>query len=174
MSASATRLLPVARIVKSFGSNGEVIIRYSPQFNEDIDLKRPVFIYFDGLPVPFFIISTKDRGKSNSLVQIRTISDQKAAEEIIGEYIYIENIESDSTQESQIAEIIGYSVEDSRLGKIGLISDIYYYPNNPCLAITSHTTQKELLLPIHEDLISVVDHKKKLIKVTAPDGLFEL
>jgi 16S rRNA processing protein RimM len=166
--------LPVARIVKSFGSNGEIIIRYSPQFDDDIDTKRPVFIYFDGLPVPFFITSVKDRGKSDALIQLRTISDQKAAEEIIGEYIYIECAESDSVQENQIEEIIGYSVEDKRLGKIGSVSDIYYYPNNPCLAITSYTTHQEHLLPIHEDLISAIDHKKKSITVIAPDGLFEL
>ena len=95
------------------------------------------------------------------------------AEEIIGEYIYIESTESDIRQDDKIADIIGYSVEDKRLGKIGAISDIYYYPNNPCLAIISYNTQEEFLLPIHEDLISAIDHKKRIIKVIAPAGLFE-
>ena len=174
MLASATKLLPVARIVKSFGSDGEVIIRYSPQFDKDIDKKRPVFIYFDGLPVPFFIVSAKDRGKNDSLVQFRTITDQKMAEEIIGEYVYIESTDSDIGEDDQMEEIIGYIVEDKQLGKIGSISDIYYYPNNPCFGITSHTTQEELLLPIHEDLITEINHKKRVIKIIAPDGLFDL
>jgi len=166
--------LPVARIVKSFGSNGEVIIRYSPKFDKDIDTKEPVFIYFDGLPVPFFIVSTKDRGKTDSLVQFRTITDQKAAEEIIGEYLYIEPVEAETDEQIADTVIIGYTVKDKQLGTIGTISDIYYYPNNPCLAITSRNTQEELLLPIHEDLISSIDHSKKLIEVIVPNGLFDL
>ena len=166
--------MPVARIVKSFGSNGEVIIRYSPQFDEDIDTKRPVFIYFDGLPVPFFIVSIKDRGKTDSLVQFRTITDQKSAEEIAGEYLYVECSESDMETGDKIVEIIGYTVKDESLGDIGIVSDIYYYPNNPCFAITPHNREEELLLPIHEDLILTIDHKKRVIKVIAPAGLFEL
>ena len=49
-------LLPVAQIVKSYDVNGEVMIRMTSGILDDYNFKKePVFIYFDGLPVPFFI-----------------------------------------------------------------------------------------------------------------------
>ena len=55
MQKSANILLPVAKVLKSFGTDGGVILRYNDQAPDGFSLKEPVFIYFDGLPVPFFI-----------------------------------------------------------------------------------------------------------------------
>ena len=50
-------LLRVAQVVKSYDVNGEVVIRLSSGVLEDYNFKKePVFIIFDGLPVPFFKI----------------------------------------------------------------------------------------------------------------------
>ena len=55
----------IAQVLKSNGTDGELLISFFDIGPEDIDLQEPVFIYFDGLPVPFFIRSFRQRGNDN-------------------------------------------------------------------------------------------------------------
>lgn len=48
-------LIQVARILKSNGTDGELLISFRDIAPEDIDTQEPVFIYCDGLPVPFLL-----------------------------------------------------------------------------------------------------------------------
>ena len=53
MSEARADLLCVARVLKSNGTNGEVIMGFREYAPEEINLKEPLYIYFDGLAVPF-------------------------------------------------------------------------------------------------------------------------
>jgi len=90
MLTSANNLLPVARVLKSFGTKGELLIRYAPDLQKGIDKKRPVFIYFDGLPVPFFIDTIQDKGKNQAIVKFESIDTEALATEVSGEFVFIE------------------------------------------------------------------------------------
>ena len=57
MSDSNHNLRQIAQVLKSNGTDGEVAISFRDIAPEDISTEEPVFIYFDGLPVPFFIES---------------------------------------------------------------------------------------------------------------------
>ena len=50
-------MIAVAQVLKSNGTDGELLLGFNGFGPEDIDLMEPVFIEFDGLPVPFFIES---------------------------------------------------------------------------------------------------------------------
>ena len=50
-------LQQVAQVLKSNGTDGELVMSFRDIAPEDINIKEPVFIVFDGLPVPFFIES---------------------------------------------------------------------------------------------------------------------
>ena len=50
-------MLQIAQVLKSNGTDGELVMSFREIAPEDINLKEPVFIVFDGLPVPFFIES---------------------------------------------------------------------------------------------------------------------
>ena len=47
-------MTPIAKVLKSYGSEGEVLIGFRALLPEDIDQEEPVFVEFDGIPVPFF------------------------------------------------------------------------------------------------------------------------
>jgi len=46
-------MLRIAQVLKSNGTQGELLVSFFDVSPEDIDLEEPVFVYFDGLPVPF-------------------------------------------------------------------------------------------------------------------------
>ena len=89
-------LLRVAQVVKSYDVNGEVVIRLSSGVLEDYNFKKePVFIIFDGLPVPFFITSYKSKGTNGALVKFETINDFSHSEELVKKEIYVDSTKID-------------------------------------------------------------------------------
>lgn len=53
MSRAKSDYLRIARVLKSNGTEGEILIGFREISPEDLNIKEPVFIAFDGLPVPF-------------------------------------------------------------------------------------------------------------------------
>lgn len=182
MQKSANILLPVAKVLKSFGTKGEFIIRYSPETQEDINEKKPVFIYYDGLPVPFFVESIRDKGNDQAIIKLEGIYNETLANEITGEFIYLEK--KGSKGKAAITgpeDLIGFLVTDTSGAIIGRISNFYDYPNNPCLGVVKVNTAdgsvidaEEQLLPFHEEFIVGFDQKKSVITVQLPKGLLSL
>ena len=52
-----SNLFQIARILKSNGTEGDLILTFRDIDTDDVDRQEPVFVYFDGLPVPFFFTS---------------------------------------------------------------------------------------------------------------------
>ena len=168
-------LLPVAQIVKSYDVNGEVVIRLSSGILEDYNFKKePVFIIFDGLPVPFFITSFKTKGSNGALVKFETINDLSHSEELLKKEILVDSstIDPDSIDmdedQAMAAFLMGFKVKDQNGKLVGEISDYYNYPNNPCIELNG-----KHLVPFNEELILKLDNKKRVIEMTIPGGLLE-
>ena len=168
-------LLPVAQIVKSYDVNGEVVIRLSSGILEDYNFKKePVFIIFDGLPVPFFITSFKTKGSNGALVKFETINDLSHSEELLKKEILVDSstIDPDSfdmdEDQAMAAFLMGFKVKDQNGKLVGEISDYYNFPNNPCIELNG-----KHLVPFNEELILKLDNKKRVIAMTIPGGLLE-
>ena len=88
--AGLDNLQQIAQVLKSNGTDGELVLGFREIAPEDINLKEPVFIVFDGLPVPFFIESFSKRGNTKALVRLTDISSLEDVEEIAGKAVYVE------------------------------------------------------------------------------------
>ena len=55
------------------------------------------------------------------------------------------------------------------LGEIGLVNDIFFYPDNPVFQIIKHG--REILIPVNEDLIQKIDPESKTVFMVLPQGL---
>ncbi len=174
-------LLPAAQIVKSYDTTGEVVIRFTSGLLEDYDIKEPVFIYFDELPVPFFIERLKNKGRSGAIVKFDTVNDLKHSEELIKKDLYIdagtinETIHENAAEEDIASFLTGFRVTDHSGKQAGIITAYYSYPNNPCIEITpSENTRNPFLVPFNEELILDIDTEKKNLRMHIPSGLPEL
>ena len=88
MSSAEHNLVRIGQVLKSNGTEGETVMGFRDIDLNDIDPEEPVFIYLDGVPVPFFIENLTRRGSSKAIVKLSDISSATAAEEICGHYIY--------------------------------------------------------------------------------------
>ena len=102
----------VAQVLKSNGTDGELVLGFREIAPEDINLQEPVFIMFDGLPVPFFLESFQKRGNTKALVRLTDICSQEDVEEIAGKAVYIEDesLAELSLEEDGYAALVGWMV----------------------------------------------------------------
>ena len=176
-------LQQIAQVLKSNGTDGELVMSFRTIAPEDINLEEPVFIVFDGLPVPFFIESFTKRGNSKALVRLTGIHCQEDVDEISGKAVYIEDSDAPelSLEEDGFAALVGWMLltpenpdqgegdELADLTEVGEITDFIDIPNNPCIEV--ETGNGAVMIPLHEDLILSVDPEYQEIIMQIPEGL---
>ena len=103
-------MLQIAQVLKSNGTDGELVMGFREIAPEDINLQEPVFIVFDGLPVPFYIETFAKRGNTKALVRLTDIRSQEDVEELIGKAVYVEDdqIQELSLEEDGFAALVGW------------------------------------------------------------------
>ena len=177
--AGYENLQQIAQVLKSNGTDGELVMGFREIAPEDINLNEPVFIIFDGLPVPFYIESFAKRGNTKALVRLTDICSMEDVEEIAGKPVYIEadNLPEMSLEEDGYAALVGWMVltpenaddMDSDLYEVGEITDFIDIPNNPCIEV--ETENGAIMIPLHEDLILSLDPEYQEIIMQNPAGL---
>ena len=152
-------MLPIAKILKSYGTDGAVLVGLRGVVLEEINFEEPVYIEFDGLPVPFFIQDAEPKG-GKVILRLNDVNCEKDAEEMVGREILV-----DAAQDADDAEdFIGWTVYDGErlLGRVDGIEPI---PGNLCLYIG------ELMIPLHEDFILDADPDSGVLRLKLPEGL---
>ena len=171
----------VAQVLKSKGTDGELVLGFREIAPEDINLKEPVFIVFDGLPVPFYIESFTKRGNTKALVRLTGICSMEDVEEIAGKAVYLEDdqLPEMSIEEDGFAALVGWTLltpaddleedDEPALIEVGEITDFLDIPKNPCIEV--ETENGAVMIPLHEDLILSVDPEYQEIIMQIPAGL---
>ena len=168
--ASPDSLIQIAKVLKSHGTDGGVLLGFRDVMPEDIDPKEPVFIAFDGLPVPFFFDSFSRKGRDKVIAHLTDVVSLEDAEELVGRAVLAEE---DSVAEY---EDEGPSLDDfvglvlfNRDARVGEITDYEDIPGNPCLYV--ETASGQAMVPLHEDFIVSIDPDAGEIVMDLPDGL---
>jgi 16S rRNA processing protein RimM len=160
-------------LAKPHGTRGSLIVRFSGLKAEDIKKRGLVFVEIDGLPVPFFIESFQEKTEDTVILKIEGIDTENKAREFLGYPVYVmkDQIRVKMAAE-KIQDIKGYKVIDTTLGFIGFAEEVLDMKNNPLLSVTNG--DREFLVPVHEDILLEVNDKEKIIRINAPEGLFDL
>ena len=158
----------IGQVLKSNGRDGELLVSFSGIAPEEIDLEEPVFIEFDGLPVPFYFESFTQRGSSRALVRLTGVHNLTDADELAGAVLYAE----DDLYEDEEEDLTGWTVLDADGTKVGTVSAHEDIPGNPCIWV--ETGHGECLLPLREELVLDVDETEKTLRMEIPEGLLNL
>ena len=161
-------MLAVGRITKLFGAEGEVNVNLYADFPDNFSEEQPLFTIVDSLVVPLFCESFSRRGKGSATVRFADIDTVKRAELIMGNEIFVEEMESDD--EFTFDDLIGFTVKISR--RKGTITDFYDNEINPLFEI--ELSGKQYLIPAVEEFIAAIDFDEQIIKFVLPDGLLDL
>ena len=154
----------IAQVLKSNGTDGELLVSFFDVDPEEIDLQEPVFIYMDGLPVPFYFEGFTRRGVNRALVHLTGVHSLRDADELAGQ-----NIFADYFEVTEDSDLTGWTVLSASGDTVGLIVGYEDIPGNLCVYVD--TPDGEKLIPLHPDLVLDMDQSAHTITLQIPEGL---
>ncbi len=166
-------ILSVGKTGKPHGIKGELAFYFSS--HHVIQEETPYYIFeIDGLFVPFFVESYRSRGSLTALIKLDGIDSDAIARSLSNQTIYIHQefvtIYEDDASNSN--GLIGFTVHDNKVGKLGEIIEIDESTSNTLFVVKYKNTS--LLIPATDDFIERMDKEKKEIHMQLPEGLTDL
>lgn len=163
----------LGRVVKTYGYRGEIMIQLDVEQAEDYADLKVFFINMEQSLVPWFpeyIEIQKDRAQ----VKIADIENPEDAKQFLGREVYLplNKLKKAEKSKQQFLEMIGYKAIDEEYGEIGIVEDILDRPEQKIIRILK--AEKEILIPLMDEMISKIDKSKKVVLLKTPPGLIEL
>ena len=164
----------LGKIVSKYSFKGEVLVKIDTDEPELYDNMESVFVALRNNLVPFFI--TKCRLHKSQLLRIdfEDVNTEDDANKIMGSKLYLplSFLPKLKGNKFYFHEVIGFTVIDDIHGNIGIIQSVNDTTSQALFEITKE--DKQLLIPINDDIITKVDRANKTINVTTPEGLVDL
>ena len=107
-------------------------------------------------------------------VQFQDVKKMEQAVVFIGKAVFLPNEMMPELDDDEFYynEIVGFKLVDAEKGEIGAISDVLEYPTQAVIQVMKDG--KEILIPIHDDIIEKVNKKAKTLNIKAPEGLIDM
>ena len=163
----------LGHVTKPHGLKGEVSIYLDTDYPDSYSELESVFVHQQNNLIPFFIEHIDIRG-DRAIIKFEGVDTEAQAAELrnLPVYLPIDMLPPRKGKDFYFHEIIGFEVVDKSAGTIGKVQSIYSSGPQDLLSVVHDT--KEILIPIHDDIISTVDRDQQRIIVDLPEGLLEL
>ncbi len=162
----------LGEVIKTHGLNGEVNVYLDVDFPDEYQNLESVFLEQQGKLIPFFIESIQISNKK-ALVQFEDINSIETAKPLIKSKIFLPLSQLPKLKDDQyyFHDLIECEVyEDSK--KLGLIKKVIDLSGNQLLSV--HLENKEILIPLKDEILINVDIPNKKVIVKLPEGLLDI
>lgn len=167
-------IVKIGQFAKPHGIKGEISLVTDFDLFENKE-ESYIICDLDGLFVPFFIEEFRYKSDTVVLLKLENLNSGEDVKPFSNKDVYCpkEWIEN-STLDTGITwdNFIGYKLFDTGRGYLGVIDDVDATTMNVLFRIDDGGN--ELLIPVAEELVTELDHVKKVIVMSVPPGLFEL
>jgi len=163
----------LGRITKVHGFEGTVTIKLEKSFLENIPEMESVFLEIEGKPVPFFISKSEYPGADILWLRFEGYETIEKASGFVGSRVYLTAGEERIIIKDDLRDLCGFIVRLSDKSQVGTITDVIENPGQWLLNIRTKEG-KDILIPLHEDLILGINRRKKIIKMELPEGLTDV
>lgn len=163
----------LGRIVKAYGKKGELNVVLDTDKPENYKDLKSVFLDLKGNLIPYFI--EKIQIKNNkAIIKLKDVLTPEIAEMFVNAEIFLplDQLPKLTGNNFYYHDIIGYTIIDKTYGSIGKVEKVLDLPQQAILQIKYKN--KEILVPITDEIIKIVDRNNKQIKIEAPEGLIEI
>ena len=163
----------IGTIVKPHGVSGEMAIAVpaSLEWTDDLDC---LVCSMDGILVPFWIESLREKSRTTLLVKFENIDTVEQTSRFIGVTVYmpVRFIAETETGLPSWSMFIGWSVTDATAGLLGSIAAVD--ESTPNVLFLVREGERERIIPANEEWITGVDKENRTIVYNLPEGLAEL
>ena len=164
----------LGKIAKPFGSKGQVVVYLDVDEPSEYKKLESVYLDLDGELVPFLLTSIELRVGQKALFHFEDVNTSADAEVYNGREMYLPIVDLPPLKGKKFYyhEIKGFTVIDTSHGTIGTLLKVLEYPHQSMLQISFGN--KEILVPLVDEVILKVDRKKKELHIRAPEGLIDI
>ena len=164
----------IGRMVASFGLKGELILKHALGKKTMLKGIEAVFIEMNkGSYLPYFVDSSKAKDHEETYVKLEGIDTRESANRITTKNVWL--LDTDFRKiadKTSPISLLGYQLISEDDGNLGPIEEVIEQPHQVLLRISLEG--KEALIPLHAETLDGIDHKKKEVHVTLPDGLLDI
>ena len=162
----------LGNITKPFGYKGQMVFYLDVDSPQDYAGLDSVFIETKTGLVPYFFKVDNING-NKAVVTFEDLTPDEA-QALSGHDLYLplDLLPKLSGNQFYFHEVTGFRVIDSQYGDIGTLQSIIEYPAQPLFQIDKEG--KEILIPVIDPVIKLVDRENKTLHIEAPNGLIEL
>ena len=160
-------------VIKTHGLKGEVNIFLDVDEPSEYTDLGSVFVEINQKLVPFFIESIQLRG-NKALLKFEDVDSLEQAGELQSKSLYLPLTALPDLAEGQFYyhEIVGYGIRTKEHGLIGQVKEVYTSGLQDLMAV--EYKEREILIPVADEIIKKIDRDQKVLDVTLPDGLLEI
>lgn len=164
----------LGKIAKKFSFKGEVLIYLDtdePELYEDME---SVFVDFGNNLIPYFILNSSLHKGDFLRVQFEDVNTDADADDIIGAEIYLPLTLLPKLEGNKFYfhEVIGWEIEDKRLGVFGKIVSINDTSAQPLFEVLNGNV--EILVPMIDQFLVKIDRDNQKVVMDLPEGLVEM
>lgn len=168
-----TEFFKIGRFVSVHGLNGELLLKHT--LGKKTSLKGLQAIFIEDRKdsfLPWFIESAKIKNEDEIHLKLDGINTREAAAKLVQKEAWLPETDFKKfAARTAPASMLGYMIINGK-EPLGEILEIIEQPHQ--LLCRLDIKGKEVLIPLHENSLRKVDHKKKLVTVELPDGLLEV
>jgi len=164
----------LGKVVSKYSFKGEVLIKLDTDEPSSYENMESVLVSLGNNLVPFFIDRCRLH-KSNLLrIDFEEVKDEPTADKLIGAELYLPltMLPPLTGNKFYYHEVIGFTIMDEVHGDIGVVESVNDNASQDLFEVKKE--DKELFVPINDNIITKVDRENKTIHVKTPEGLVDL
>lgn len=164
----------LGKIVSKYSFKGEVLAKLDADEPELYENMESVFVSMRGNLIPFFIDNCRLHKSSLLRIDFEEVKSEAEADTIMGSELYLplSFLPELKGNKFYFHEIIGFAMNDAIHGDIGTITGVNDTTSQALFEVQKG--DKQLLIPITDEIITELNREKKTIFVSTPDGLVDL
>lgn len=168
-----TEYFKIGKLVAVHGLKGELLFKH--ELGKKTSLKGLQAIFIEEKKnsfLPLFIESAKIKSEEEIYIKLEGVNTREAAIKLGKREIWVPEIDFKKfASKTAPASLLGYTIISNN-EPLGEILELIEQPHQ--LLCRLDIKGKEVLIPLHEESLKKVNHKKKEVLVELPDGLLEI
>ena len=161
-------------VVAKYSFKGEVLIKLDTDDPKTYLSLQSFLLEDESHLIPCFTTKVQLHKSQLLRVSVEGVNSEKQADLMIGKSVYLPLDQLPKLDDDQFYfhEIIGFKVIDSVQGPIGIITGVNDASSQVLLEVEHN--DKQILIPLVDELIQQLDKQKKQIYLSIPEGLLDL
>jgi 16S rRNA processing protein RimM len=163
----------IGKLVAVHGLKGELLLKH--ELGKKTSLKGLQAIFIEEKKnsfLPWFIETTKIKSDDEIYLKLEGITTREAAMKLTSKEIWLPEVDFKKfAAKTAPASLLGFMIINDQ-EPLGEILELIEQPHQ--LLCRLEIKGKEVLIPLHEESLQKINHKRKEVMVELPEGLLEI